>query len=72
MREASAGVVMDGNLLVCGGYGMTTCRIWTEKGWLEKGTGFNRYYKRGSEYLYRPYCQAQFQLSVKFSQIELR
>ena len=55
LQYATAGVVMDGNLLVCGGRGMTTCRIWTEKGWLEKGTGFNRYYKRGSEYLYRPY-----------------
>ena len=41
MREASAGVVMDGNLLVCGGSGMTTCRLWTENGWLEKRTGFN-------------------------------
>ena len=60
MREASAGVVMDGNLLVCGGFGMTTCRLWTEYGWKETVTGFNRYYKRGFEYFYRPYLGFQY------------
>jgi len=42
LNYATAGVVMDGNLLLCGGYGMTTCWLWTENGWLEKGTDFNR------------------------------
>ena len=46
MNYASAGVVMDNNLMVCGGYGMTTCRMWTEDGWVETTTGFNRYYKK--------------------------
>ena len=46
---------MDGNLLVCGGIGMTSCKLWTENGWVEKGTDFNRYYRRGSDYFYRPY-----------------
>ena len=46
MNYASAGVVMDNNLMVCGGYGMTTCRMWTEDGWVETTTGFNRYYTK--------------------------
>ena len=54
MVGASAGVVMDNSLMVCGGLSVT-CRLWTEDGWVETATGFNRYYKRGSEYLYRPY-----------------
>merc|ERR1719308_714512 len=41
MSYASAGVVMD-NLMVCGGHGMTTCRIWKEDGWVETATGVNR------------------------------
>ena len=42
---ASAGVVMEQGkkeLQVCGGRGMTTCRLWTEGGWVETATGFNR------------------------------
>merc|ERR1711862_932797 len=42
MSYASAGVVLDNNLMVCGGNGMTTCRIWTEDGWAESATGLNR------------------------------
>ena len=42
---------MDGNILVCGGEAMTACNQWTEEGWVEKGTGFDRYYKKGSEFL---------------------
>jgi len=44
MRFASAGIVMDNNLMVCGGRGMSTCRLWTEDGWLESATGFHRAY----------------------------
>jgi len=44
LEWATAGIVADNNLLVCGGRGMhTTCMMWTENGWLEKGTGFSRY-----------------------------
>ena len=53
MKYATAGIVMDNNLMVCGGEGMTTCRLWTKDGWKETATDFNRYYKRGSDYLYR-------------------
>jgi len=42
MNYASAGVVMDNNLMVCGGRGITTCRMWTEDGWVETTTGLNR------------------------------
>ena len=59
MDYASAGVVMDNKLMVCGGRGMTSCRIWTEDGWIETAAGFNRYYERGSEYLYRLYLGFQ-------------
>jgi len=48
LRYASAGVVMDNNLLVCGGLDMTVCLLWTEDGWEEKGTGFNRKYAAAS------------------------
>ena len=54
MDDATAGVVMDNNLLVCGGRGMTTCMLWTENGWEETGAGVKRYYIRVYEYLYRP------------------
>ena len=42
---ATAGVVMVNGkkeLQVCGGRGMTTCQLWTEDGWVETATGFNR------------------------------
>merc|ERR1712013_688680 len=42
MNGASAGVVMDNNLMVCGGRGITTCRMWTEDGWVEATTGLKR------------------------------
>merc|ERR1719250_58843 len=42
LDRASAGIVMDNNLMVCGGRGMTTCRLWAEDGWEETATGFNR------------------------------
>jgi len=48
MNYASAGVVMDNNLMVCGGTGMTTCRLWTEEGWNETETGVNRAYAAAS------------------------
>jgi len=41
MSYANAGVVMDGNLLVCGGV-LAACKLWTDDGWVEKGTGFDR------------------------------
>ena len=59
MVDASAGVVMDNNLMVCGGLSVTY-RLW-----VETATGFNRYYKRGSEYLYRPYLGFQFSKFVQ-------
>jgi len=43
LQWATAGIVTDNNLLVCGGQGMSGCMMWTENGWQEKGTGFNRY-----------------------------
>merc|ERR1719369_1342425 len=45
LNRASAGVVMKNGkkeLQVCGGEGMTTCRLWTEDGWVETEIGFNR------------------------------
>jgi len=42
---ASGGVVtVNGKkeLQVCGGEEMTTCQLWTEDGWVETATGFNR------------------------------
>jgi len=48
LSRASAGIVMDNNLMVCGGRGMTTCRRWTEDGWLESATGVNRAYAAAS------------------------
>jgi len=48
LDRASAGIVMDNNLMVCGGRGMTTCRRWTEDGWLESATGVNRAYAAAS------------------------
>ena len=60
MNYASAGVVMDNNLMVCGGVGVTTCRLWTEDGWVETATGVNRYYITVSDYLYRPYLGCQY------------
>ena len=47
LSGASAGVVMVNGkreLQVCGGHSMTTCRLWTEDGWIETETGFDRYY----------------------------
>ena len=45
LNYASAGVVMNNGtktLQVCGGHGMTTCRLWTEDGWAETATDFKR------------------------------
>jgi len=48
LDRASAGIVMDNNLMVCGGRGMSTCRRWTEDGWEETTTGFHRDYAAAS------------------------
>jgi len=48
LSRASAGIVMDNNLMVCGGRGMSTCRLWTEDGWEESATGVNRDYAAAS------------------------
>ena len=43
--SASAGLVSYNNtkeLMVCGGYRMTGCYIWTEQGWIQSDTTFNR------------------------------
>jgi len=45
MFLASAGVVMVNGkkeLQVCGGRHMRTCQLWTEDGWVETATGFDR------------------------------
>ena len=45
LSYSSAGVVMKNGkkeLQVCGGKDMTSCHLWTEDGWVETGTGFDR------------------------------
>ena len=45
LSYAFAGVVMVNGkkeLQVCGGKTMATCQLWTEDGWVETATGFDR------------------------------
>jgi len=45
LRRASAGVVTYNNqqeLMLCGGYRMTGCHIWTKEGWVKTAVNFTR------------------------------
>ena len=45
LNHASAGLVTYNNtkeIMLCGGYRITGCRIWTKEGWVKSDTTFDR------------------------------